>query len=88
MFGSGLLWSCAKWLSTPATKAEGTVWIYGYWSGLNSMRTIYDDSGDIGKTTDAAGISGEVELFCKSVPSMKLSEAVGRVYTKFVERNR
>src|SRR5256885_2237986 len=27
--------TCAYWLSSPSHKAEGTVWIYGFWSGLN-----------------------------------------------------
>ena len=34
MMGIGGM-SCAHWQSTQALRLEGTIWIYGFWTGLN-----------------------------------------------------
>src|SRR3979490_3472440 len=39
MMGIGGM-SCAHWQSTQALRLEGTIWIYGFWTGLQlSLRT-------------------------------------------------
>ncbi len=43
MMGIGGM-SCAHWQSTQAHRSEGTVWIYGFWTGLNyAVWTAYLD---------------------------------------------
>jgi uncharacterized membrane protein len=34
MIGIGRM-SCAHWRSTQAHRLEGTIWVYGFWTGLN-----------------------------------------------------
>jgi hypothetical protein len=72
MFGIGIK-SCAYWQSSPSTISEGRVWIYGYWSGLN---TFNNQNHIVGENTDSAGIVGEVTKICNDRPSMALSSAV------------
>jgi hypothetical protein len=69
--------SCATWLSSPNKKVMGNVWIMGYFTGRNVERT---SDRDVGKSTDADGSVGEVELICKATPSAKLGEAASTVF--------
>src|SRR6266516_1859262 len=39
MMGIGGM-SCAHWQSTQALRSEGTIWIYGFWTGLNYVAPI------------------------------------------------
>ena len=41
MIGIGSM-SCAHWRSTQAHRLEGTVWIYGFWTGLNYVAAASD----------------------------------------------
>jgi len=36
--------SCAHWRSTQEHLLEGTVWIYGFWTGLTSVAAASDQS--------------------------------------------
>jgi hypothetical protein len=58
--------------------SEGKAWIFGYWSGLNTL----NDKGHLtGNHTDSAGIVGEVKKLCDDHPSMGFSDAILAVYT-------
>lgn len=70
--------SCATWLSSRDTLDQGKVWILGFWSGMNMW---YPDRGDIGGSTDAEGIFGEVRKRCTDQPSMPLFQAVTLAFT-------
>jgi hypothetical protein len=88
ILGSAGLESCARWLSTPALKREGDIWIWGYWSGRTIQSLADRGTGQIGLSTDAEGIAGEVERNCRYAPSQKLLSVVGNVYTMFSNNNR
>ncbi len=68
---------CSYWLSSPDRRLEGTVWIYGFWSGLNYVAA--SSQQDQPKTTGAAMI-GAVEAACKGNPSQVLAAAAWAAY--------
>jgi hypothetical protein len=43
MIGIGSM-SCAHWQSTKEHLLEGTVWIYGFWTGLNDVAAASDQA--------------------------------------------
>jgi len=43
MIGIGRM-SCAHWRSTQAHRLEGTIWIYGFWTGLNYVAAASDQA--------------------------------------------
>src|ERR1700689_5906144 len=43
MIGIGGL-SCAHWQSTQAHRLEGTIWIYGFWTGLNYVASASEQT--------------------------------------------
>ena len=43
MMGIGAM-SCAHWRSTQEHRLEGTVWIYGFWTGLNYVAAASDQT--------------------------------------------
>jgi hypothetical protein len=69
--------TCAYWLSGQAQKSEGTVWIYGFWSGLNYV-AVASDQGQ-SKATSAAMITA-VEKLCRRDPSRLLAAAAWSAY--------
>jgi hypothetical protein len=72
--------SCGYWLSSPDREVEGKIWLWGYWSGLNSSSV---ENSLIGKDVDGEGIAGEVKKVCDAMPSMPLMQAVSTVYAQF-----
>jgi hypothetical protein len=60
MMGIGGM-SCAHWRSTQEHLLEGTVWIYGFWTGLNYVAAANDQTQ---AKTDVAAIVAEVERTC------------------------
>src|SRR6201985_2540325 len=69
MTGIGGL-SCAHWTSTKEHLSEGTVWIYGFWTGLNYVAAA---SGQAQAKIDAAEISAKVEKTCALGSSQTLA---------------
>jgi hypothetical protein len=69
--------TCAYWLSDQGHKSEGSVWIYGFWSGLNYVAVASDQ--DQSKTTGAAMIAA-VEKACGLDPSRVLAAAAWSAY--------
>jgi hypothetical protein len=74
--------SCANWQSSPENAKEGTAWIFGLWSGLNS---INPKNRQVGSRSDARGIAAEVKKLCDDKPSLSLHEATVMVYTAMFE---
>jgi len=82
MTGIGSL-SCAHWRSTQEHLAEGIVWIYGFWTGLNYVAAASDQAQS---GTDTAEILAEVKKTCAHVPSQTLATAVWSTYLEFNKR--
>ena len=69
--------SCAHWQSTPALRLEGTIWIYGFWTGLNYVAAA---SGQTETKVDTAAAMVEVKKTCAQRPSQVLASAVWTAY--------
>jgi hypothetical protein len=82
MMGIGGM-SCAHWRATKEHLSEGTVWIYGFWTGLNYVAAASEQpqSG-----TDTAEIVAEVKKTCAQAPSQSLAGAVWTTYLEFQKR--
>jgi hypothetical protein len=79
MKGIGSL-SCAHWRSTRATRTEGTIWILGFWTGLNYVAAASQQTqADAGETE----ILTEVEKTCSQRPGQVLASAVWTAYLNF-----
>jgi hypothetical protein len=76
MIGIGRM-SCADWRSTQAHRLEGTIWIYGFWTGLNYVAAASDQTQ---AKTDEAAIAARVEQTCAEQTSQPLASAVWTTY--------
>ena len=76
MIGIGGM-SCAHWLSTNERLLEGTVWIYGFWTGLNYVAAASDQAQ---AKIDVAALVAEVEKTCAQQTSQTLASAVWTTY--------
>jgi hypothetical protein len=76
MIGIGSM-SCAHWRSTQEHRLEGTIWIYGFWTGLNYVAAASDQAQ---AKIDAAAIMAEVEKTCAQQMSQTLASAVWTTY--------
>ena len=76
MIGIGSM-SCTHWRSTQERRLEGTIWIYGFWTGLNYVAAASDQTQ---AKTDAAAIVNEVEKTCAQQPSQTLASAIWTTY--------
>jgi hypothetical protein len=75
--------SCAHWRATKEHLSEGTVWIFGFWTGLNYVAAA---SGQTQSGTDTAAIVAEVKKRCAELPSQTLASAVWNTYLEFDKR--
>jgi hypothetical protein len=82
MTGIGSM-SCAYWRSTKEHLAEGTVWIYGFWTGLNYAAAASDQAQS---GTNTAEIVAEVKRTCAQFPLQALASAVWTTYLDFNKR--
>ena len=82
LMGIGAM-SCAHWRSTPALRLEGTIWIYGFWTGLNYVAAA---SGQTEKKVDPATALVEVKKTCAQRPSQVLASAVWSAYLDLDKR--
>jgi len=69
--------SCAHWRSTQEHLLEGTVWIYGFWTGLNYVAAASDQTQ---AKIDMAAIVTEVKTTCAQQTSQTLASAVWATY--------
>jgi hypothetical protein len=76
MIGIGSL-SCAHWRSTKEHRLEGTVWIHGFWTGLNYVAAA---SGQTQPKISMSSIVAEVEKACARNTSQTLASAVWTTY--------
>ena len=76
MIGIGGM-SCAHWRSTQEHRLEGTIWIYGFWTGLNYVAAASDQTQ---AKIDAAAIVNEVEKTCARQTSQTLASAAWTTY--------
>ena len=77
--GIGAL-TCAHWRSTAATRAEGVVWIFGFWSGLNYVAAASEQRQP--KSSEKQVIA-EVARICATDPSQILASVAWAVYVDF-----
>ena len=82
MMGIGGM-SCAHWQSTQALRLEGTIWIYGFWTGLNYVAAA---SGQTETKVDTAEVMVEVKKTCAQRPSQVLASAVWAAYLELNKR--
>lgn len=76
MIGIGGM-SCAHWRSTQQHRVEGTIWVYGFWTGLNYVAAASDQTPV--KINEAAIVT-EVEKTCAQQMSQTLASAVWTTY--------
>jgi hypothetical protein len=82
LMGIGAM-SCAHWRSTPALRLEGTIWIYGFWSGLNYVAVASEQTET---KVDTAAAMAEVRKTCAQRPSQVLASAVWTAYLDLNKR--
>jgi hypothetical protein len=82
MTGIGAM-SCAHWQSTQAHRLEGTIWIYGFWTGLNYVASASEQTQT---KVDTAAIVVEVKKTCAQRPSQVLASAVWIAYLDLNKR--
>jgi hypothetical protein len=75
--------SCAHWRSTKERLAEGTVWIYGFWTGLNYVAAASEQAQS---GTDTAAMVAAVKRQCAQEPAQTLASAVWTSYLEFNKR--
>jgi len=80
--GIGAL-TCAHWRSTAAARAEGTVWIFGFWSGLNYVAAA---SGQAQASSEEKMVIAEVVRVCATDPSQVLASAAWAAYLNLAEK--
>src|SRR5580704_7543753 len=76
MIGIGGM-SCAHWRSTQEHLLEGSVWIYGFWTGLNYVAAASDQTQ---AKIEVAVIVAEVEKTCAEQASQTLAMAAWTTY--------
>ncbi|MEH2625811.1 hypothetical protein V1292_003866 [Bradyrhizobium sp. AZCC 1719] len=76
MIGAGSM-SCAHWRSKEEHVLEGTVWIHGFWTGLNYVAAA---SGQTQPRINVSSIVAEVEKVCARKTSQTLASAVWTTY--------
>jgi hypothetical protein len=82
MIGIGGM-SCAHWRSTQEYRLEGTVWIYGFWTGLNYVAAASDQTQ---AHIDMAAIVAEVKKTCARQASQTLASAAWTTYLEEVAK--
>jgi len=79
VYGVGLA-SCAKWM--PNRENEIIGYIFGYWTGINTVADQEWNDGLVGRKTDSEAVIEEVRLRCRQHPSMMLNQAIYDTYLK------
>jgi hypothetical protein len=73
--------TCTHWRSTQLRRTEGTIWILGFWTGLNYVAAASEQAQP---NADDAAMIAEVEKACAQRPSQPLASAV---WTAYLNRN-
>jgi hypothetical protein len=69
--------TCAHWRTSAATRAEGTVWIFGFWSALNYVAAASEQTQP--NSTEKEVIA-EVARVCMTDPTQILASAAWAAY--------
>ena len=75
--------TCAHWRSTAASRAEGTVWIFGFWSGLNYVAAASEQGQ---ANSEEKVVLAEVVRACATDPSQVLASAAWAAYIKLAKK--
>lgn len=75
--------TCAHWRSSAATRAEGTIWIFGFWSGLNYVAAA---SGQAQPDSKEKEVIAEVARVCTADPSQVLASAAWAAYLNIAKK--
>jgi hypothetical protein len=78
---------CAD-VENKAYRIATQAWTLGYWTGLNAGMAAGGDSGHVGESTTSDGIYAEVLIICRAEPSLRLSDAVARVWVRLRDAGR
>jgi hypothetical protein len=76
MSGIGSM-SCAHWQSSRSKYAEGVVWLYGFWTGLNYAAAVQQLTQS---ELDSSSIAKEVAKTCALSPSTTLAQAAWQTF--------
>lgn len=76
IFGIGRM-SCAHWQATAASRSEGSVWLWGFWTGLNYFAASEKKPQSV---FDTAAVVAEVAKTCSERPSKTLSSAAWETF--------
>src|ERR1700730_5095470 len=76
MMGIGGM-SCAHWQSTQEHPLEGTIWIYGFWTGLHYVASASEQKQ---ARVNATTVVVEVKKRCAQRPSQVLASAAWTTY--------
>jgi hypothetical protein len=76
MSGIGRM-SCAHWRSSRDRYAEGVVWLYGFWTGLNYVAAVQQVTQS---EIDSNSIAKEVAKTCAAAPSTPLAQAAWQTF--------
>jgi hypothetical protein len=69
--------TCAHWRSTAATRGEGIVWIFGFWSGLNYVAAASEQDHP---SLSEKQVIAEVARICATDPTQVLASATWSAY--------
>lgn len=69
--------TCAHWRSSAATREEGIVWIFGFWSGLNYVAAASEQDHP---NLSAKQVIAEVARICATDPTQVLASAAWSAY--------
>jgi hypothetical protein len=75
--------TCAHWRSTAASRAEGTVWIFGFWSGLNYVAAASEQTQ---ANSEDKVVIAEVVRVCATDPSQVLASATWAAYINLARK--
>lgn len=76
MSGIGRM-SCAHWQSSRSRYAEGVIWLYGFWTGLNYAAAVQQLTQS---QIDSNSIAKEVAKTCALSPSTTLAQAAWQTF--------
>ena len=82
MMGIGSM-CCAHWQSTRSLRLEGTIWIYGFWTGLNYVAAASEQTET---KIDTEAVVVEVKKTCAQRSSQVLASAVWTTYLDHSKR--
>jgi hypothetical protein len=75
--------TCAHWRSTAASRAEGTVWIFGFWSALNYVAAASEQTQ--ANSEEKVAIA-EIVRVCATDPSQALATAAWGAYLNLARK--